>query len=113
MKSHFTGTRAPGNSRTPRLERARCVSGWRQVTMAEASRLAEAGKVTISGQKEPGDNGHVLAMWPGTWKQAGGFLGPKGPMIPTKELYPPAMSGSSNRNWPGAHSRGEKTVFDA
>jgi hypothetical protein len=86
-------------------------SGWRQVTMAEASRLAEAGKVTIGGRKEPKGSGHVLGVWPGAWKQAGGFMAGGKWIEPTHEQYPLAMSGAMSA-WPGARSRGERTVQD-
>jgi len=88
-------------------------SGWRQVTVDEASRLANEGKVVIGGLAVPGDNGHILVVTPGPLRPAGGFKAGKDWILPTPDKYPPAMSGSSNNDWPGTRSRGEKTVYDA
>ena len=87
-------------------------SGWRQVTVEEASRLANDGKVVIGGLAVPGSNGHILAVMPGPWRPAGGFMVGNNRMPSTPEQYPPAMSGSMS-NYVGVHSRGEKTVRDA
>lgn len=88
-------------------------SGWRQVTVEEASRLANDGKVVIGGLPVPGGNGHILAVMPGSWRPAGGFVSNGKQIMLTPEQYPLAMSGSSNDSWAGSHSRGEKTVYDA
>jgi hypothetical protein len=92
---------------------AKTDSGWRQVTMEEASRLADEGKVVIGGLANPKGHGHLDTVMPGAWHPAGGFTVGNTRMPPTPEQYPPAMSGSSNTSWPGTHSRGEKTVYDA
>lgn len=87
-------------------------SGWRRVTLEEASRLANEGKVVVGGKAEPGGHGHVLAVMPGPWQHAGGFMAGGKQIHSSAESYPPAMSGSLGP-YEGAHSRGEKTVYDA
>lgn len=79
-------------------------SGWRQVSLAEAGDRADQGKVVIGGLAKPG-SGHVVMVMPGS-RPAGGF-----PPMPTSGMYPRSASGASS-SWPGAHSRGEKTVRD-
>ena len=76
--------------------------------MDEAAALANAGRVAIAGRADRQGSGHVEVVVPGQYRPAGGFLG-----LPlSKELYPPAMSGSSS-GYQCAMSRGEKTVRDA
>jgi hypothetical protein len=80
-------------------------SGWRRVDLREASELANQGVVVLGGLEKTG-HGHVVVVMPGPWHAAGGFSG-----LPEQGSYPPSMSGSMS-SWPGARSRGERTVRD-
>lgn len=86
-------------------------SGWRKVTLAEASELANAGKVVIGGLASASGSGHVVMVMPGPMRPSGGFRMRSGTMLPPSGLYPPSASGAAS-SWPGAHSAGEKTVRD-
>ena len=86
-------------------------SNWRNVSMQEASALANQGKVVIAGLAEAGSHGHVLVLVPGPMQADGGFSCHGQPII-AHGAYPPAVSGSLS-GWPGAMSRGEKTARDA
>lgn len=87
-------------------------SGWRRViTLEEASQLANAGKVVIGGLAVPGGNGHVVMVMPGPMRPSGGFMMPDGKVQRSNGMFPPSVSGASS-TWPGARSRGEKTVRD-
>jgi hypothetical protein len=93
---------------------------WKRVTMDDGYTLANKGTVVVGGKKQTG-HGHVVVIYPGQKKPAGGYnywykpqkkylyLNPKG-------SYPLAMSTSigarSSLDWPGALSRGDKTVWD-
>jgi hypothetical protein len=85
-------------------------SGWHQVTIAEASELANQGIVVVGGATA-NNNGHVVIVLPGPLKPSGGYIA-NGQMMPNKGMFPPAMSTSLGA-WPGAISDGDKTVFDA
>lgn len=93
---------------------------WTNITddPAKAQRLADQGKIVVAGKKEAGGkNGHVVIVYPGGLKGAGGYkymyqkLG-KELIMEEKGQYPRAMS-TSIGSWPGAKSLGEKTVFDS
>lgn len=76
-------------------EVARPGSGWREVSMQEASDLANKGKLVIGGLADPTGNGHVVGVMPGPMRPAGGFNG-----IPfSPDVFPPSLSGSIG-NWP-------------
>lgn len=93
---------------------ARKGSGWREVTVAEAGELANAGKVVIGGLAVPGGHGHVVMVMPGALRASGGYrvgIGKKARAIARSGAYPPSASGAMGA-WPGAKSRGEKTVRD-
>lgn len=81
-------------------------SGWHQVSVEEAGRLANGGKVVIGGLANSGGSGHVLMVMPGASRSAGGFAGMR-----RQGSYPLSASGAAS-SWPGARSRGEKTVRD-
>ena len=87
-------------------------SGWQQVTMQEASNLANKGKVVIAGLADRVGHGHVLIVAPGPMRPDGGLDQQGRPLLRSNGLFPPAVSGSLGY-WPGAVSRGEKTVRDA
>lgn len=85
-------------------------NGWRQVTLKEASDLANQGKVVVGGLAQTGGHGHVVIVLLGQWKMSGGYLA-RGQVMPSSGMYPLAMS-TSLGPWPGAVSDGTKTVFD-
>lgn len=89
--------------------------GWKHVTMQEASKLADQGKVVVGGLADPHGHGHVIIVLPGRWRPAGGYMA-QGQRMPFVGLFPPAMSTAlapPGRNpWPGAVSDGDKTVYD-
>lgn len=89
--------------------------GWKQVTMQEASKLADQGKVVVGGLAEQHGHGHVIIVMPGRWKPAGGYMA-DGRQMPFVGLFPPAMSTAlappGRKPWPGAVSDGDKTVYD-
>ena len=86
-------------------------SGWRKVDVIEAGRLANEGKVVIGGLASQSGSGHVVMVMPGASKPAGGFRMNSGKMLPQSGSFPLSASGAAS-SWPGAHSRGEKTVRD-
>jgi len=70
--------------------------------------------------KNPGGHGHVIAFYPGEKIQSGGYLytytDKKTNKLKTDKLrnhgmFPRALS-TSNGAWPGAMSKGDKTVWD-
>ena len=82
--------------------------------MATAGTLANAGEVVVGGQKAT-EHGHVIVVYPGPAKPRGGYVATKSDgeqfTVARKGLYPLAMS-TSNGDWPGAMSKGDKTVWD-
>ena len=87
-------------------------SGWHRVlTVEDASKLANEGKVVLGGLAVPGGHGHVVMVMPGPWHASGGFDMGGGRMAQNHGAAPPSASGASS-SWAGARSRGEKTVRD-
>lgn len=71
------------------------------------------GKLVVGGRKESG-NGHVIVVYPGPDQPAGGYSFDRNGetrSVRARGSYPPAMS-TSLGSWPGAMSRGDKTVWD-
>ena len=71
------------------------------------------GALIVGGKKEPG-HGHVIVVYPGPDKAAGGYSytrGGKTETLRTRGSYPPAMS-TSLGGWAGARSKGDKTIWD-
>jgi hypothetical protein len=89
---------------------------WRGVTLEEGYQLANQGTLVIGGTKKIGGHGHVIVVYPGEKKQNGGYSywwqqGKKNLVMKATGWYPRAMS-TSQGTWPGAMSRGDKTVWD-
>jgi len=91
-------------------------ANWQEVSVDKAAELASQGVVVVGGKKET-TNGHVIVVYPDLAQNSGGYP------VPAKDgktraqrshgKFPPAMSTSINKRWPGAMSRaGEKTVWD-
>jgi hypothetical protein len=88
-------------------------SDWEAVDVQQAGDLARAGALVVGGKKESG-NGHVIVVYPGPDQAAGGYSytrNGQAQTLRTRGSYPPAMS-TSLGSWPGAMSRGDKTVWD-
>jgi hypothetical protein len=88
---------------------------WREVDLERGFALANEGRAVVGGKKETG-NGHVIAIYPGEKIHNGGYQyfwkkGNRYMMMPRRTLYPRALS-TSIGSWPGAMSRGDKTVWD-
>jgi hypothetical protein len=86
---------------------------WREVDVSTAGELARKGELVVGGKKEA-TNGHVIVVYPGPDQAAGGYTYSRGGQtqnLRQRGSYPPAMS-TSLGSWPGAMSRGDKTVWD-
>jgi hypothetical protein len=87
---------------------------WTVVELDRGYELAQHGVPVIGGKAETGTNGHVVVIYPGAKKPRGGYTFSKDGGLKTvasKGLYPLAMS-TSIGSWPGALSKGDKTVWD-
>jgi hypothetical protein len=93
---------------------------WKDVSIDAGSDLALQGIVVVGGLKKPGGHGHVIVVYPGQKKASGGYSyayrdKKTGQMLTgmmrSHGNYPPALS-TSNGTWPGAKSKGDKTVWD-
>jgi len=90
-------------------------ANWKEVDLATAKTLANGGVVVIGGLKgEP--NGHVIVVYPGDEALNGGYTYLNKKLKKTMTLrqtkkYPLCMS-TSKGAWPGAKSKGDKTVWD-
>lgn len=86
---------------------------WTEIDVSKAGELARAGELVVGGKKESG-NGHVIVVYPGPDKAAGGYTYTRNGQSQTlrqRGSYPLAMS-TSLGSWPGAMSRGDKTIWD-
>jgi hypothetical protein len=87
---------------------------WKEVQLVELSKLANEGVLVVGGLNEK-THGHVIVVYPGHEKQDGGFNfnGPNGKQVkaPPHGTYALAMS-TSLGSWPGAKSKGDRTVRD-
>ena len=84
-------------------------SGWHRVlTVEDASKLANQGKVVLGGLA---GHGHVVMVMPGPPHASGDYDTGGGAVQRSMGAFPPSASGASS-SWPGARSRGEKTVRD-
>ncbi len=95
------------------LMQIECDSRWRRVRLDELEKLASEGVLIVGGLAEA-KNGHVIVVYPGASKPAGGFAIKKdGKTLLTQKKghYALAMS-TSLGDWPGAMSKGDKTVRD-
>lgn len=95
-------------------------SDWKEVTVDAGWLLAQQGVVVIGGLKKPGGHGHVIVMYPGEKTASGGYLytykdkktgKDKTDTLRSHGSYPRALS-TSMGSWPGAKSKGDKTVWD-
>lgn len=90
-------------------------ANWQSVSLEEGFKLANLGVLVVGGAKAD-PNGHVIAIYPGEKVTNGGYpyyyekekkyLTLKG----NKQL--PRCLSTSKSTWPGAMSKGDKTVWD-
>jgi hypothetical protein len=88
-------------------------SNWTEVEVDHGFYLANLGYFVGGGKKESG-HGHVIAIYPGDKIYPGGYqYNYNGKQLTLKgnKLYPRAMS-TSIGSWPGAMSKGDRTVWD-
>lgn len=86
---------------------------WKSVPVSEVAERASRGELIVGGLKES-PNGHVVVVYPGAAKPAGGYAytsGGKSVTMRARGPYPRVMS-TSLSGWPGAKSRGDKTIWD-
>jgi hypothetical protein len=87
---------------------------WQEVHLSELSKLASNGVLVVGGAKQDG-HGHVIVVYPGPEKPKGGFYFKdhtgKKVQAAVKGSYALAMS-TSMGSFPGARSKGEKTIRD-
>ena len=86
---------------------------WKSVSIGEIEKLANEGVLIVGGRAET-VNGHVIVAYPGSSKSAGGYPYSQGGAMKTLRphgIYPVAMS-TSLGSWPGAMSKGDKTIWD-
>lgn len=88
-------------------------ANWLTVTLDEAHKLALKGGVAVGGLRGA-KNGHVIVVYPGPELLNGGYKyiwKKKTLTMRQTSKYPPCMS-TSIGDWPGAKSKGDKTVWD-
>lgn len=96
------------------VEHLRGQAQWKVVPAGQVGRLAREGVLVVGGKTESGTNGHVIVVYPGGDIPAGGYSytrNGRAETLRTRGSYAPAMS-TSKGSWPGARSRGDKTIWD-
>ncbi|TSK04660.1 MAG: hypothetical protein FPO08_20360 [Geobacter sp.] len=87
---------------------------WQEVQIHELAQLANDGVLVIGGAAES-THGHVIVVYPGQPKNHGGYsyLDREGrsKVLPSYGIFPLAMS-TSIGSWPGAKSKGDRTIAD-
>ena len=91
------------------------IANWLEVGLTDGHALAMKGEVVIGGLKGTA-HGHVILIYPAASIESGGYqflYKKKNSMIKMRShgKYPPCMS-TSIGSWPGAMSKGDKTVWD-
>lgn len=95
-------------------------SDWKGVTVEDGWDLAQKGVVVVGGSKKTDGHGHVIAIYPGEKIASGGYLytykdkktkTDKTQTLRSHGQFPRALS-TSIGSWPGAMSKGDKTVWD-
>ena len=95
------------------VEHLRGQAHWKVVASGQVGRLAREGVLVVGGKTES-SNGHVIVVYPGGDLPAGGYTYTKNgktETLRTRGSYAPAMS-TSQGAWPGAMSKGDKTIWD-
>ncbi len=87
---------------------------WKETPVSELNERVNRGELIVGGLVEQ-PNGHVIVVYPGPNKPAGGYaitVKNKSVTMPVRGSYPLAMS-TSLSGWPGAKSKGDKTIWDS
>jgi len=95
------------------LRQLECSNFWLPTPVAELAQRASAGELIVGGLAQV-PNGHVIGVFPGEPKAAGGYAykeGGKMQVLRSRGMYARAMS-TSMGSWAGAKSNGDKTVWD-
>ena len=95
------------------IEHMRGQAHWKVVPAGQVGRLAREGALVVGGKTES-SNGHVIVVYPGPDTPAGGYsytADGKPAKLRIRGSYAPAMS-TSLGPWPGAKSKGDKTIWD-
>lgn len=89
-------------------------ANWKKIPLDAVDGLANKGVVVVAGLKGT-NHGHVIVVYPGPRILNGGYeyLWKKNKMLMLQgtQKYPPCLS-TSIGSWPGAMSKGDKTVWD-
>jgi hypothetical protein len=91
-------------------------NGWVSVSEQDAQDAADSDRLVVAGKKAT-PNGHVVVVMPGRMKSSGGYNytdKKTGKLMTAADhgRYPRSCS-TAMGGWPGAISKGEKTVFDS
>jgi hypothetical protein len=92
------------------------ITCWTEVTLDDGHTLSNRGVVVVGGTRKAGGSGHVVVVYPGDKKPNGGYpfyweRGKRNLIQRSTGFYPRVMS-TTRGTWPGASSRGDKTVWD-
>ena len=97
------------------LTHLECNPRWMRVQVHELEKYANEGVLIVGGLAEE-KNGHVVVVYPGKAKMAGGYTyndKKTGKVETVRERGPYALVMSrSMGGWPGAMSKGDKTIWD-
>lgn len=95
------------------LSHLECDPRWKLVIVSDLEKYVNEGTLIVGGLTSA-PNGHVVIVYPGKAKLAGGYSftqAGKSQMVRGRGPYARAMS-TSLGSWPGAMSNGDKTVWD-
>ena len=96
------------------LTHLECNPRWIRVKVGELEKYVNEGVLIVGGLAEE-KNGHVVVVYPGKAKMAGGYeatINGKPGIVGEKGPYALVMSTSMGSSWPGTMSKGDKTVWD-
>lgn len=88
---------------------------WQETTVDDGHTAAKTGTVVVAGLKGT-SHGHVIVLYPSDKIESGGyeyFYAKLNKNIPMRShgKFPPCLS-TSIGSWPGAMSKGDKSVWD-
>ena len=90
-------------------------NGWARGTADQAQQAADKNRLVVAGKRDS-PNGHLVVVMPGGKVASGGYFYTdnqgKVQKAANHGFYPRALS-TSLGTWPGAKSKGDKSVFDA
>lgn len=100
------------------LTHLECNPRWTRAGVGELEKYANEGVLIVGGLADTStatSNGHVVVVYPGTAKMAGGYtatINGKPDIVRARGPYALVMSTSMGSSWPGTMSKGDKTVWD-